>query len=125
MKKPIAEAAEDPDIEDLLVELLEEKRKRAERKKARDSKRRERGRRVVKEWFEKHPCTDCGCTDIRCLEADHLGIKNFVIGESFWRPVEQIKAELELCESRCANCHRIRHDEARQQSRELFVDELL
>jgi hypothetical protein len=33
-------------------------------------------------------------------------------------------AELLLCHSRFANCHRIRHSEDRQQSRDLSVDEL-
>jgi hypothetical protein len=108
-----------------LLGLLKREEERAERKRKRDVARRERGKTVVRGWFEKHPCVDCGNTDIRVLEADHvLGTRNFTISENLWRPVAKLKAELELCQSRCRNCHALRHAEDRQQSRELLVDEL-
>jgi hypothetical protein len=48
-----------PDVEDLLAELLEENRKRAERKRVRDAKRRDRGQRY---------CTPKALTPIESTE---------------------------------------------------------
>jgi hypothetical protein len=53
-----------------------------------------------------------------------LSGRGILIADSLWKPVKQIEAELELCESRCSNCHKIRHWEERQQSREFFNEEL-
>jgi hypothetical protein len=128
MKRELAAAASFLEIEEYpqLTGLLKREDERAAKKRARDAARRRRGKGVVEEWYRTHPCVDCGNADIRVLEADHvLGTRNFTIAESLWRPVKEIKAELELCESRCANCHRIRHQLDRQQFRELSVDELL
>ncbi len=112
-----------PDIEDLLAELLEKNRERAAKKRERDAKRRERGRRIVREWLRS--CVDCGCTDTRILECDHVWGWNFTISENLWRSVRELEAELKLCQSRCRNCHAIRHAEERERLREMAIDELL
>ena len=60
-------------------------------------------------YLSSHPCVDCGQTDIRCLEFDHVrGSKSYDIATliknlAFWPAIE---AEIAKCEVRCANCHR-------------------
>jgi hypothetical protein len=126
VKSRLAEAAAFLDAEDFpqIAGCLKQEEERAERKRKRDVARRERGRRVVQKWFLEHCCADCGCDDMRILEADHVRGRNFTISENLWRPVKQLEAELALCEARCRNCHAIRHAEDRQQLRELAADEL-
>lgn len=57
-------------------------------------------------------CKDCGTTDIRVFEFDHLdpSLKQFNIGNAANQGVswERILNEIEKCEIICANCHRIR-----------------
>ncbi len=62
-------------------------------------------------YLSNHPCVDCGETDIRLLEFDHVrGQKDGEISDLFrqgfsWSIIE---AEIAKCEIRCANCHRIK-----------------
>ena len=54
-------------------------------------------------------CVDCGITDWRVLEFDHIkGDKKFNIGEYQRFGMELLKEEIRKCEVRCANCHRIK-----------------
>lgn len=77
----------------------------------------ERKQRILKETREKylrylldHPCVDCGETDVRVLEADHIRDKQYtisiMINDGYSWP--KILAELKKCEIVCANHHRIR-----------------
>jgi hypothetical protein len=62
-------------------------------------------------YLSEHPCVDCGQTDIRCLEFDHVhGDKtsNIAILINDAVPWPTIEAEIAKCEVRCANCHRIK-----------------
>ena len=58
-----------------------------------------------------HPCIDCGCTDIRVLEFDHVRekkvreVSQMINRGCSWSTIE---AEIAKCEVRCATCHRIR-----------------
>lgn len=57
-----------------------------------------------------NPCVDCGETDIRVLQFDHLPDfeKSYTIGESITastRSWSEILKEVAKCESVCANCH--------------------
>ena len=67
-------------------------------------------------YLASHPCVDCGCIDKRVLEFDHVrgkksGTISRMMGEGFsWVTIE---AEIEKCEVRCANCHRIKEGERR------------
>jgi hypothetical protein len=56
----------------------------------------------------QHPCVDCGATDVRILDFDHLRDKKAEVGAlvrsgASWGRVAN---EIAKCEVRCANCHR-------------------
>lgn len=72
-------------------------------------------RRILHNYFSKG-CIDCGETDFRCLEFDHVrgtkrklrgtsGVGQFVRDGYKW---ETILNEIKKCEVRCSNCHKIR-----------------
>ena len=65
------------------------------------------GRNYVVEWFKTHPCVDCGETDIRVLEFDHLGNKVDGVAKMVreGQTLKRIKQEIEKCEVRCKNDH--------------------
>ena len=55
-------------------------------------------------------CVDCGTSDIRVLEFDHVrGVKLDSISSLIrrGRSIATVRAEIEKCEVRCANCHAI------------------
>ena len=67
-------------------------------------------RRLV-EYLLEHPCVDCGNADLRVLDLDHLDPSRKVdcisrlMQNGVWK---RVAAEIEKCEVRCANCHRIK-----------------
>lgn len=68
-----------------------------------------KSREFVNGYLKERNCKDCGNSDIRVLEFDHLrdkkkDISTMLNGSS----IATIKAEIEKCEVVCANCHRIR-----------------
>jgi hypothetical protein len=70
---------------------------------------RERVRSYINDHLKANPCVDCGETDPIILEFDHItGTKKFNISDATRRGygMNKIKAEIEKCEVRCANCHR-------------------
>jgi hypothetical protein len=75
-------------------------------------------------YLMEHPCVDCGKTDVRVLDLDHVqGVKRASIVRMMstgcsWRTIE---AEMEKCEVRCANCHRIRTGQTGNSWRNFFV----
>lgn len=76
------------------------------------------------EYLSAYPCVDCGCEDIRVLEFDHIrGSKKKSISRllSINAPWKAIQAEIEKCEIRCANCHRIKTNEQRGLWRSLLA----
>ncbi len=60
-------------------------------------------------YLSEHPCVDCGETDVRVLEFDHVrgnkfaNIASLLSNAISWSTIE---AEIAKCEVRCANCHR-------------------
>lgn len=71
----------------------------------------EENKRKLYNYLLSHPCVDCGKTDIRCLEFDHVEGEKLdaifkMLGQS--QSWEKIEAEIAKCEVRCANCHRIK-----------------
>lgn len=71
----------------------------------------------ILEYLKTHACVDCGNSDIRVLEFDHIGddkeynIAN-MIGGAY--SLSSIDKEIAKCEVRCANCHRIKTAERAQ-----------
>jgi hypothetical protein len=62
-------------------------------------------------------CTDCGNDDYRVIEFDHVrGVKKHTISKMAvdTYSIETIKKEIDKCDMRCANCHKIRHHELRE-----------
>ncbi len=85
------------------------KRKNGEAYKTR-AKCKNRNRQIVIEHLQNHPCVDCGITDIRVLEFDHVRGKK--LGNISWAvqqtwSKERLLDEISKCEVRCCNCHRI------------------
>jgi hypothetical protein len=100
-------------------------RKNHEREKARlirqvEARRTDVRQRIV-EYLLEHPCVDCGETDIVVLEFDHVrdkvaNIATYANGGRSW---ERVKAEIDKCEVRCANCHRLKTLERSRRSTHL------
>lgn len=79
------------------------------RKKRLAQERKERIAESIWTYKSIHPCVDCGENDPIVLEFDHVTEqKNFNISDAVkWGyALKRILAEIELCEIRCANCHR-------------------
>jgi hypothetical protein len=56
-------------------------------------------------------CVDCGTTDIRVLEFDHVRgtkVEGVMRLASQLASIFKIKEEIRKCEIRCCNCHRIK-----------------
>lgn len=69
-----------------------------------------RNREFVLSYLKLHPCVDCGISDVRVLEFDHLKDKVQNVGTLINRGValETLEKEINKCVVRCANCHRIK-----------------
>lgn len=79
-------------------------------RRASSDRLREKAREFIWNYLSAHPCVDCGVSDPRVLEFDHVrGEKSYDISAMVRRSmgVASIEAEVEKCEVRCANCHRI------------------
>ena len=103
------------------------------------AKTREIGRARVKAWREAHPerfgsdvvrarwleqrdelmaylggaCVDCGTTDLRFLQFDHLDVEAktagiYSLARRYGFDSLEVLQELEICALRCANCHQIK-----------------
>lgn len=77
---------------------------------AQKKRRRKEIQQFLVEYFTSHPCVDCGMSNILVLEFDHvLGKKREVsrlVAEGC--SLQRLKEEIQLCEVRCCNCHRIK-----------------
>ena len=75
---------------------------------------RKRNREYVAEYLSTHPCLDCGESDPVVLEFDHRDParkRNDVGRLIHTSALNTLKAEIEKCDVRCGNCHRIRTSE--------------
>ena len=82
--------------------------RRAEEKTA---LRRIENRRLLRLYLLAHPCVDCGEADPLVLELDHRDPTKKIQAVT-WLAVRRrwtiVAAEIDKCDIRCANCHRIR-----------------
>lgn len=64
----------------------------------------------MRDYLREHPCVDCGESDIRVLDFDHLKDKVDNVTNLARLPcsIERLKDEIDKCEVRCANHHRIK-----------------
>ena len=72
------------------------------------SERIEAIKKKMMQFYKLNPCVDCGETDPRVLDFDHINNKKYNVStliskEYSW---ESILEEASKCEIRCANCHR-------------------
>lgn len=67
-------------------------------------------RQKMYEYLSNCSCTDCGNNDIRVLEFDHIGDKEFSVNQLLQegRGWKRIMEEIQKCEVVCSNCHKIR-----------------
>lgn len=67
-------------------------------------------REYVLAFLGSHPCVDCSCDDVRVLEFDHVrGEKSRNISTLMSQGCfPALLREIDKCDVRCANCHRIR-----------------
>ena len=86
-----------------------------EKKKAKAVMQKERRHNIrceVKELISDKTCVDCGNDDYRVFEFDHIDRddKDFNISDAIGSgySFKRIKEEIDKCEIRCANCHRIK-----------------
>lgn len=69
----------------------------------------EAAQRYVWDYLLTHPCIDCGESDPRVLEFDHIkGEKHMAVSDMVTHTysIERIADEISKCVVRCANCHR-------------------
>lgn len=65
----------------------------------------------VWDYLREHPCVDCGISNPIILEFDHVrGEKIFSIsdGISLGYSLDKIITEIQKCDIRCCNCHRLK-----------------
>lgn len=71
---------------------------------------RERSRKYIKDYLSTHPCVDCGNDNVIVLEFDHVrDTKLYNISDMVQKAysITTIQKEIDKCDVRCANCHRI------------------
>jgi len=56
------------------------------------------------EWRQQHPCVDCGISDWRVLQFDHVRGEKLK-GVAIIQHMPTLVAEVSKCVSRCCNCH--------------------
>ena len=66
-------------------------------------------RNYVYDYLLSNPCVDCGENNPVVLDFDHMLNKSFNISGSYKNySLSTIKKEIDKCEVRCANCHRVK-----------------
>ena len=84
---------------------------KADKEKIYDNRRKraEAARQYVWDYLSTHPCVDCGESDPRLLEFDHVrGRKKSAVSQlaTGRHSIETIQKEIDKCVVRCVSCHR-------------------
>jgi len=79
-----------------------------ERSRKTDLRLKAKNYRRLWEYFETHPCVDCGEGNPLKLSADHRDEKNGDLADMMKSKWFRIAAELKLCDIRCHNCHAVK-----------------
>lgn len=81
-----------------------------ERQKAYGVEYRKKARQFIVSYLSEHPCVDCGYSDVRALQFDHIIPLSDARASRVGRftSIKRIKEEIMKCEVRCANCHMIK-----------------
>lgn len=93
------------------------------RANARNAKQRGILQEFIGNYLLEHPCVDCGFSDIRALDFDHVySTKSYNVGDMLRNGfgIEVVKVEVAKCEVRCRNCHAIRTGQTNKSWREKF-----
>lgn len=73
---------------------------------------RQRNRRYIYNYLQDKSCKDCGDTRWQVLEFDHINQedKKYQISQMVCssHSIETIQSEIDKCEIRCANCHKLK-----------------
>jgi hypothetical protein len=95
-----------------------------DRARSRNGRIIEENQRRLYAYLSIHSCVDCGQADVRVLEFDHVRgkkLRNISLLLSQGYSWETIQAEIDKCEVRCANCHRIKTNQQSGFWRNLFA----
>lgn len=95
------------DKERYYKDLIAFRKKRNKEVKARHV----RNMKYIIDFLKRNPCIDCGENNFICLDFDHKNQKNKTENISMLSrcaSIERIQKEIDKCDVRCANCHRIR-----------------
>lgn len=87
------------------------KKKHKKSQKASWLRRRTKARQFIREYLSTHPCVDCKESRWQVLEFDHVRGKklhNIATMVISGRTIIRLQKEIEKCEVRCANCHRLK-----------------
>lgn len=80
-----------------------------QRAKSSAKKLREENRILMLDFLKDKSCKDCGISDVRVLEFDHINNKHMDVSKMMnnhsWK---SILKEISKCDIRCANCHKIK-----------------
>jgi len=90
---------------------LRNKREYVRRSELQTALRRLENRRMLRTYLQTHPCIDCGEVDPLVLELDHRDPATKVQAVTWLAARKRwmiVATEIEKCDVRCANCHRIR-----------------
>lgn len=88
---------------------LKDREKRISRQLVTNAKRKADYQEYMTSYYLDNPCADCGTTDFRVFENDHVhGAKRWDIAAMVTCSRESLISELAKTEVVCANCHRIR-----------------
>ncbi len=93
------------------------KQKIKERSFLRNEKQRDKNKRYVNEIKSKSECIDCGENNPLVLDFDHVkGDKVMAVSDMIGSAysLAAIQREIEKCEVRCSNCHRVVTHERRK-----------